>query len=394
MRSNKIKLTIYRVATVIFLLSALTVSGFAQTEEEVKDTTVKALLLYKLGQYVEAEPHLAKLVGWIPESSQLRIMYGTALLAKSKQIDDNEEAKLASALALEQFQEAKRLGDKSSEVDELIAILGGDADESGSENAAPRSAFEQAEVKFAQSKYDEALVLYKKALEEDPKNYLAALYSADCLMQLQEYEKAETFYQKAIAIDPDRETAYRYSATYLMKNKEFDTARDRYIEAYITEPYGGMAVRGITQWAEVTGAKLGHPEVDIPEIKFGDNGKPTTVMKKNSVSEASKAWLAYSVNREAWYKEKFIREFPNESKYRHTLREEAESIRKALASAKQQQIKHPHFDILQKIDDDGLLEAFVLLALANEGIADDHTAYLKQHRPELRKYVLNYVIQK
>jgi len=213
-------------------------------------------------------------------------------------------------------------------------------------------------------------------------------------MQLQDYENAERYYQKAIEIDPDRETAYRYSATYLMKQKKYDQARDRYIEAYIAEPYGGMSTRGITQWAEVTGARLSHPKVDIPEFKYDSNGKPTTVMNENSLTEGSKAWLAYSLSRDSWHKEKFAKTFPKETKYRHTLQEEVEALRSVLASAKEQKLSHPQFDILQKLDSDGLLEAFVLLAHPDDGIAQDYQSYRKDNRAKLRQYVLNYVIQK
>jgi tetratricopeptide (TPR) repeat protein len=367
----------------------------AQTEEEIKEALVKSVTLLDQGKYLEAEPHLAKLVQFVPDSTELRVMYGTVLLVKSKQIGNNDEAKKAAALALEQFQTAKRLGAKDPKIDEMIAVLGGAPVTSGAAKENPKSsAFDQAEIKFAQSKYDEALPLYKNALEEDPKNYLAALYSADCLMQLGDFENAETYYQKAIVIDPDRETAYRYSATYLMKQKKYDQARDRYIDAYIAEPYGGMSTRGISQWAQATGAKLGHPKVDIPEFKYDSNGKPTTTINENSLTEGSKAWLAYSLARESWHKEKFAKTFPKEPKYRHTLQEEIEALRSTLASAKEQKLSHPHFDILQKLDSEGLLEAFILLGRPDDGIAEDYQAYRKDNRAKLKKYVLNYVIQK
>jgi tetratricopeptide (TPR) repeat protein len=383
-----------RIAAAFILVAAFATGVAAQTDAELKDTMIKALTLVDQGKYLEAEPELAKLVKWMPDVANLRVMYGTVLVIKSKQIDNNEEAKKASALALVQFQEAKRLGSDSPEVETMIKILGGGQTTGGAgKPAAPASAYDQAEIKFAQSKYDEALVLYKKALEEDPKNYEAALYSADCLMQLQDYENAEKYYQRAIAIDPARETAYRYSATYLMKQKKYDQARDRYIEAYISEPYGGMSTRGIEQWAGVTGAKLGHPKVDIPEFKV-ENGKPTTVMNDKTLTEGSKAWLAYSLSRQAWQKEKFAKAFPKEPKYRHTLQEEAESIRSTLESAKEQKLSHPDFEVLQKLEAEGLLEAFILLARADDGIAADYAPYLKDNRPKLRQYVLNYVIQK
>jgi tetratricopeptide (TPR) repeat protein len=373
----------------------LTSTILSQTEEEIKEALVQSLTLVNQGKYLEAEPYLAKLVQVAPDVANLRIMYGTVLLVKSKQVSNNEEAKKAAALALEQFQAAKRLGSNDSKLDELIATLGGDPATGGpAKQNTNSSAFDQAEIKFAQSKFEEALPLYKKALEEDPKNYLAALYSADCLMQLTKYDDAEKYYQKAIEIDPDRETAYRYSATYLMKQKKYDQARDRYIEAYIAEPYGGMSIRGINQWAEITGAELGHPVVDIPEFKYDTAGKPVTVMNEKSLAEGSKAWLAYSLMRDSWHKEKFAKAFPKEAKYRHTLTEEAEALRSVLASAKEQKLSHPHFELLQKLDSEGLLEAFILLAHADEGIAEDYSTYRKDNRAKLRQYVLNYVIKK
>ena len=394
MKPQEFILTVRRFAAVFILFSAFAVAGVAQTDTELRDTTVKALTLLNEGKYIEAEPELAKLVQWIPDVANLRVMYGTVLVVKSKQTSNNDEAKKASALALVQFQEAKRLGSDSPDIDAMIKLLGGAELTAGIVSKAPvTSAFEQAEMKFAQSKYDEALVLYKKALEEDPRNYEAALYSADCLMQLQDYENAEKYYQKAIAIDPGRETAYRYSATHLMKQKKYDQARDRYIEAYISEPYSEFAPQGISQWAGVTGAKLRHPKVDVPEFKI-ENGKPTTVINEKSLTEGSKAWLAYSLNRQAWFNEKFAKTFPKETKYRHTLQEEAESIRSTLNSAKQQKVSHPDFPILQKLDDEGLLEAYILLAHADEGVVADYAAYLKDNRTKLRQYVLNYVIQK
>ena len=57
-----------------------------------------------------------------------------------------------------------------------------------------------------------------------------------------------------------------------MKQKKYDLARDRYVEAIITEPYSQLS-QGNQQWAQATGAKLGHPEVDIPEVTFGADGK-------------------------------------------------------------------------------------------------------------------------
>jgi tetratricopeptide (TPR) repeat protein len=251
---------------------------------------------------------------------------------------------------------------------------------------------DQAETNFAQSKYDEALSFYEKALALDPNIYEAALYSGDVYVKRQDWENAEKSYQKAIAIDPARETAYRYSATPLMKQGKTEQARDRYIEAFITEPYSELSPRGISQWAEVTGAKLEHPKIDVPQIKSDAGGKTTIVMDENSLTEGSKYWLAYSLTRENWHKEKFAKTFPSEKQYRHSLQEEAEAIRSAVKSAKEAKSTDAKFALLEKIDNDGLLESYILLAIPDQGIAEDYPAYLKANRDKLRRYVLKYVI--
>ncbi len=384
------------IAIAVFSFTATLVN--AQTEEELKESMVKALTLFEAKRYSESIPHFELLVKVMPDAPQLRFAYGFALLAKSKQDATPEEAQILSAKALEQFKAAKQHGLNDPTNESLIKLLSGEINSedegSYSENPEANKSMNQGEAYFAQGKYDDALKSFQKALDLDPTIYQAAVSGADSYLSKGDLANAEIWYQKAIKIDPNRETAYRYSATPLMQQEKYDEARDRYIEALITEPYSQMSPRGITQWAQVTGAKLGHPKVDIPEVSYDSAGKPTTKMNENSLTEGSKAWLAYSLARENWYKEKFAKTFPNEKKYRHTLQEEAEAIRSTLKSAKDQNLSHPDFDILQKLDTDGLLEAFILMSEADEGIAEDHAEYLKNNRAKLRQYVLNYVIKK
>ena len=52
----------------------------------------------------------------------------------------------------------------------------------------------------------------------------------------------------------------------------------------------------------------------------------------------------------------------------------------------------PSLAILKKLNDEGLLEAYILLALPDQGIVEDHPAYLKQNRDKLRRYMIAYVM--
>lgn len=379
----------------LLITGAFSING--QTADEVTKATATALQLFNQERFAEAVPYFETIVKASPSDAKVRFLYGWCLVAKSKQISDTTEAKQLSAKALEQFREAKKLGLNEQANDTLIAILSGepsasakDAEPAYSKVPEAEKAMNDAESLFAQSKYDEAVKLFEKALSLDPKIYQAGTSGGDCFVAKGDWENAEKWYQKAIAIDPNRETAYRYSATPLMKQKKYDLARDRYIEAYIVEPYNSMSARGINQWASVTEKSLKHPEVVVPEITFDAAGKAVS----KTILDIADPWTAYILARETWKREKFAKAFPKELQYRHSLQEEAESLRAAIRSAETQKTAGKHFQVLGQLDKDGLLESFILLAIPDRGIAQDHAEYLKNNRPKLRQYVANYVIQK
>lgn len=383
------------IAIAVFSFTATLIN--AQTEEELKESMVKALTLFEAKRYSESIPHFELLVKVMPDAPQLRFAYGFALLAKSKQDATPEEAQVLSAKALEQFKAAKQHGLNDPTNESLIKLLSGEInsedDGSYSKNPEANKFMNQGESYFAQGKYDDALKSFQKALDLDPTIYQAAVSGADSYLSKGDLANAEIWYQKAIKIDPNRETAYRYSATPLMRQEKYDEARDRYIEALITEPYSQMSPRGITQWAQVTGAKLGHPRIDFPKIEFDKEGRTIMAAPLDNPNHYAD-WQGYIATRVDWKKNKFAKIFPDEKEYRHTLQEELEAIRNGIKSAKEKKSSNPHFAILEKLDGDGLLEAFILMSEADEGIAEDHAEYLKNNRPKLRQYVLNYVIKK
>lgn len=400
---NQLKLQKLLFSLVLFSFLMILASNVATAQaDDPAATMAKGIALFSAERYAEAVPLLEKSVASKPDDPDLRIIYGISLMFGAKQVSDIAVAKKMSADALKQFQEAKKLGSTEPELDTFIAFLGSDGSSiiatqsaAGVRESSPAEKFmAQAESLFAQSKYDEAIVFYEKALAADAKLYNAALYLGDCYTMKEDWAKAELYYQKAIAIDPTRETGYRYSGTPLMKQKKYDQALERYIEALITEPYNSYSARGISQWADATGAKLGHPKTDIPKVAFDAAGKATATMNDRTLTEGSKAWVVYTQTRQAWFKEKFAATNPTAKAYRHSLAEEVESIRATLRSAKELKISHPDLVLLQKLDDEGLLESFILMAIPDEGIASDHPNYLKDNRLKLRKYVRDYVIKK
>lgn len=401
MKKNPKAILLHFLVFVSLALFTFVPAVMAQTQAEIQEATQKAEELFEQKRFGEAAPYLQTLVKAKPNDAKLRFLYGFSLLAKSKSTEENDMAKLLSAQALAEFKKAKELGFKDETNDKLIALLSSDANggnASGanySKNAEAEKYMNQGEAYFTRSDYDKAFEFYQKALQLDPNIYEAALWSGDVFLQKGEFKNAEIWYQKAIVINPNRETAYRYSATPLMKQGKYDEARERYIEAYITEPYSQLARQGLTQWAQITKTRLGHPKFSIPEFKIDESGKSSSTIYVNPLADdGSMAWIGYSATRSAWKEKKFAKTFPNEKTYRHTLQEEAEALRSVIQIAREVKGKNKNeqFEKLMKLDEEGLLESFILLAIADDGISQDHPAYLKQNRDKLRQYVVKYVV--
>lgn len=390
------------LAVVLFCLS----SSFycsnvsAQTGESIEKLKAKVFELTEKTNYLEALPLLEKIVVAEPNNARMHFYLGFALIARANNTKDGDQRIALSKRARAAFIRAKELNIEEPVVDALIESipLDGSLGQTFSENIAANSLMTQAEAFFSQGKLDDALRNYQKALTLDPRLYHAALFSGDVFMSKEDFANAELWYKKAIDIDPTKETAYRYSATPLMKQGKTAEARDRYIEAFITEPYNKFAIAGLVQWGQATKTSLAHPTIDIPtNVTFDEKGEAKVNLDANALlgnDDGSFAWISYGATRSKWHNETFVQKYPGQ-KYRHSLAEEAEALRSVIALAtsdKKTKKLSSALVKLKKLNDEGLLEAYILLAKPDDGIALDHPNYLKENREKLRRYAVQYVV--
>lgn len=394
-----------RFATMTLLLAVLFISAPTAPGQtgDLEQEKQKAAALISEQKYIEALPLLEKIVAAEPNNGEMHFYLGFALIAKANDIDTPaaEARRNLRVRARASFVRAQQLGYDKPLVEAMISSLPPDGSEGAafSANAAAEAIMKVAEAHFSKGELDQALKNYQQALVLDQKLYHAALFSGDVYLRRNDFEQAEFWYQKAIAIDPNRETAYRYSATPLMRQRKYDQARDRYIEAYITEPYNRFTISGISQWAEATNTRLAHPQIEVPvTVTFKENGDANINLDPTVLNQddGSFAWIGYGTTRTGWRKEKFAKTFPKEAVYRHSLAEEADALRSVLniaTSDKRTKTLSPSLARLKKLNDEGLLEAYLLLARADQGIAQDHPAYLASNRAVLRRYVMEYVVR-
>lgn len=391
-----------RVLLFSLLLLTLSLPAYAQGGEDLAALKEKAAELVKQTKYTEALPLLEKIAAAEPNDAQTQFFLGFALLGQANNTKEGTARKALRVRARSAFVKSKELGVREPVVDALIQSMAPDGSEGAafSGNAEADKLMNEAEALFSQGKLDDALKNYQAALKLDPKLYMAALFSGDVYKERGDFQQAEVWYQKAIEIDPYRETAYRYSATPLMKQGKYDQARDRYVEAYITEPYSKFSVAGLTQWSQATQTRLAHPAIEIPtDVKFDEKGDAQINLDAGALlggkDDGGMAWISYGATRSTWRKEKFAKTFPQEKTYRHSLAEEADALRSVLALASDKKVAKtlsPSLARLKKLDEEGLLEAYILLARPDNGIAQDHAAYLRQNRDKLRRYVVQYVV--
>jgi tetratricopeptide (TPR) repeat protein len=393
-----------RFAVVLLCLSAVwwSKTTHAQTGDGIAEWKKQAARLMEQTRYTEALPLLEKIAATEPDNAEVQYQLGSALLGQAANTKDDAARKACRIRARNAFIKAKALGIGQPNIDAMIQGLPLDGSDASafSPNDEANALMIEAEALFSQGKMDEALKDYQSALALDPKLYHAALFCGDVFMNKEDFAQAEVWYKKAIAIDPNKETAYRYSATPLMKQGKTEEARDRYIEAFITEPYNRFARAGLVQWGQATHTNLAHPKIDIPtDVTFDEKGDAKINLDASALlggkDDGSFAWIAYGTTRSSWHKEKFARMFPTETTYRHSLAEEADALRSVIALAtadKKTKALGPSLAMLKKLNDEGLLEAYILLGHADDGIAHDHPAYLKNNREKLRRYVLGYVL--
>jgi tetratricopeptide (TPR) repeat protein len=394
-----------RSALVLFglLLMLGTVGARAQAQESYAAQRDRALQLYDENKFTEAVPLLEKLSAQNPDDVVVLSRLGFALYASTATIKDAGLRKQVRARARTILLRANELGDSSDltriTLEELISNESGDVSFSNLQEA--DKAMKDGEAAFAQGDFPKALAAYERALKADPRLYEAALFMGDVYFKWKKPDQASVWFARAITINPNRETAYRYWGDSLLGEGKLTEARDKFVEAYLAEPYNRSSAAGLGNLAARTGVRLAHPKIEIPtsvsalkDGKMTINIDPKTLEDKNG----SSAWMYYGISRAAWRTGEFAKRFPNETTYRHSLPEEAEALRgvaeMAASQLKEKKVSklEPTLANLVRLNTDGLLEAYVLLARPDQGIAEDYAAYRKAHNDLLRRYVVEYIL--
>ncbi len=373
----------------------------------------RAIDLYEANNFVAALPLLEKVAAANPNDPVILSRLGFALYANSVDEKDPTLRQKMRERVRNTLLRSQSLGDNSNLTKiTLDALSAPDAPQIPFSNIkAAETAIRDGEAAFMRGDMDKAIAAYRRALELDPRLYDAALYAGDCefkkghnstdaQFRSEQFDKAGAWFAKAIAIDANRETAYRYWGDALNAQGKSNEARDKFVDAIVAQPYSRQAYVGLTQWADGHKVPLRHPNIRPPNSTNTQGGQTTLSIdpKILNSNDGSNEWLMYDLTRIAWAKGDFFKNYPDEKEYRHSLKEEAAALRmvaefaaKDLKSGKVKALE-PSLAVLVKLNDDGLLEAYVLFVKPDKGIARDYDTYRKANRDKLRRYWSEVVI--
>jgi tetratricopeptide (TPR) repeat protein len=358
--------------------------------------------LYKAGKKLEALPLYEDLAKTYPDEMIYQERLASCLDAEAEQTNDAAQKKALLTRMRDTARRAVQLGDKANFVQDM-ANFDVDAPNTFAQGSSAEALMQEAEKAFAAGDYPTAEAKYVAAAAADPHLYVAALYAGDAAYAQHDLPTAAQWFAKAIAIDPDRETAYRYWGDAILRyGNDAEAAKNKFIDAVVAEPYNKYSWQGLQQWAVRQKAVLSSPKIDRPAAPVVDPKNPKNITINIDPSSSPKAdngsaaWMAYSMKRALFHGDEFKKQFPDEKEYRHSLKEEDEALSEVVAIIKELKIKRDDLDEssrnLLELGDAGMLDCWILINGADQGITRDYPAYRDAHRQLLHDYLARFVV--
>jgi Flp pilus assembly protein TadD len=364
----------------------------------------KAVALFGQGKRLEALPLLEELVQKNPRDGELLADLGASLIEHAATLADQDAAAKERFRAKDLVEKAWASGNASPLVEnlrQLLRDLGAKGAITFSDNPAVDRVMNAGEAAFAQRDFDAALTAYAKALELEPTNYSATLFTANTYDRKRDLARAGEWYERAMRLDPDIETAFRYDADMLARQGDMARARSMLIHAAVAEPYNKIVWREIRAWALINHTAFKLVYLPIPPVAK-DGSIQTADPASRQPPQVLSAWRAYHSVIADWREgSKFAKQFPQDAEYRHSLAEESEALTAAarVLQTLKQDDKSAELvtgdtvaGLLLKLYEADLIDPYVLFSLGDDGIARDYTAYRAANRSKLEAYMDRFVM--
>ncbi len=361
--------------------------GLIGTALAQNDKAAKAKALYTSGKKIEALPLYEELTKAEPQQYLYFQRLADCLAAESTQLGEGSEVVAIRTRMRDAAKRAVELG-ASAEYLQVMADIDPNKPLGGAPDASPGAMLlKEAEKAYGAGDYSTAMAKYTAAADADPHLYEAALFAGDTAYTQKDLPTAAKWFARAISIDPNRETAYRYWGDAIFKYGDDPlAAKEKFIDAIVAEPYSRMAWQGLQQWAQLEKAVIMPPQISIPGQVAVDPHDPKKInITVDPVGSDEKkhpgasAWLMYSLVVASYHGDQFKKEFPNEKEYRDSLKEKDAAFTGVVEVLKEKKAPKEKLDDslrnLKELSNAGMIDCFILISGADDGIAQDYAAY-------------------
>jgi tetratricopeptide (TPR) repeat protein len=367
------------------------------------DEAARANTLFTEGKRLDALPLYEDLARTHPKEWLYAERLADCLDAEALQVSDPAELKAVRTRERDEAKRAVELG-ATAEYVKMMANIDPNAPIVIAPASPGGALLQEAEKAYSVGDFETAMAKYTAAAEADPKLYEAPLYAGDTAYMQKDLKTAAQWFARAIAINPDRETAYRYWGDAILKyGDDPAAAREKFIDAIVAEPYSRLAWQGLRQWGQIEKVELTEPEIERPAGPVVDPKKPGNITINVDADQTddkqhpgASAWTIYAMIRAGYRGDEFKKDYPDEKEYRHSLKEEDAALSAVAAIVKEGKIAPDKLDEslrnLIALNDAGMLDCWILISGADDGIQRDYTAYRKDHRQLLHDYLERFVV--
>jgi tetratricopeptide (TPR) repeat protein len=386
----------------VVLQASATETNAARADTSDQEKRQQALVLFSQGKRLEALLLLEELVKKNPQDAELLVDLGASLIEHAATLTDQDAAAKERFRARDLVQKSWNTSPLTENLRQLLRDLPANGAIRFSDNAEVERVLNDGESAFARRDFAEALTAYAKALELEPTNYSASLFTANAYDRQNDFARASQWYERTMLHNPDIETAFRYYADMLARQGEMAKARSMLIHAAVAEPYNKIVWREIRAWALINKTAFNLVYLPIPPVAK-DGSIEAAPPNSGQPPQLVPAWRAYhSVIADWRIGGKFQKQFPQETEYRHSLPEESEAALTAAATVPQT-LKQDQTSVelvagntipglLLKLHDVGLIDPYVLFSLGDDGIARDYKPYRTASRTKLEEYMDKFVM--
>jgi tetratricopeptide (TPR) repeat protein len=339
-----------------------------------------------------------------PRDDALLVALAASLIDHAATLTDENAAGKERLRARGLLDEALQLGNTSPlamNLSQLLQQMPAGASIKFSDNPRVQELMQAGEAAFSRRNFDEALRNYAKALDLEPRNAAAALFTGNTHDKQDNFAKAAEWYRRAIQLDPNVETPYRYYADMLARQGDMDGARALLIQAAVAEPYNRIVWRELHAWASLNNVQIHSIYITIPAMQEHVEGARANLKAPEPETPVG-AGEAYQAVKTKWRQGgEFQERFPGDNEYRHTLAEESEALTAAAEALEKRGTgkasegllpADPSLTLLLKLHHAGLIDPYVLFSLGDAGIARDYAKYRAANRKKLEEYMDKFVV--